>query len=137
MIKCVLKTVMKPLILLTLMVSLANTAWALNLDEAKSQGLVGELSNGYLGLVKNSNSAVKSLVDDINRKRRAAYAAKAQKAGVELKIIEIRIGERLQERAKKGEYVQRSNGQWQKNNNNLKAFAVKPAQTECPQRRTG
>ncbi len=113
MIKHVLKTVMKPLILLTFMFSLANTAWALNLDEAKSQGLIGELSNGYLGLINNSNSAAKNLVDDINRKRRAAYAAKAQKAGVELKIIEIRIGERLQQRAKKGEYVQRSNGQWQ------------------------
>ena len=113
MIKYALKTVMKPFILLTLMFSLANTAWALSLDEAKSQGLVGELTNGYLGLVKNGNAAVKNLVDDINRKRRAAYAAKAKKAGVELKIIEIRIGERLQERANKGEYVQRSNGQWQ------------------------
>ena len=113
MIMHALKTVMKPLILLTFIFSLANTAWALSLDEAKSQGLVGELSNGYLGLVKNGNAAVKNLVDDINRKRRAAYAAKAKKAGVELKIIEIRIGERLQQRANKGEYVQRTNGQWQ------------------------
>lgn len=114
MIKHVFKNVLKPLILLTFMLSLANSAWALNLDEAKSQGLIGEQSNGYLGLINNSNASAKSLIDDINRKRRAAYTAKAKKAGVELKIIEIRIGERLQQRAKKGEYVQRSNGQWQR-----------------------
>lgn len=114
MIKHAFKNILKPLILLTFMLSLANTAWALNIDDAKSQGLIGELSNGYLGLINNSNSEAKKLTEDINRKRRAAYAAKAKKAGVELKIIEIRIGERLQQRAKKGEYIQRSNGQWQR-----------------------
>ncbi len=114
MTKHAFKYFLKPLILLTFMLSLANSAWALNLDEAKSQGLIGESSNGYLGLINNSNASAKKLINDINSKRRAAYAAKAQKAGVELKIIEVRIGERLQQRAKKGEYIQRSNGQWQR-----------------------
>lgn len=113
MIKHAFKQLLKPLILLTFIFGLANGAWALSLNDAKAQGLVGEQSNGYLGLVNNSNATAKSLVDDINRKRRAAYADKAKKAGVELKIMEFRIGERLQQRAGKGEFIQLNSGQWQ------------------------
>lgn len=91
----------------------ATTVWAASLDEAKAQGVVGEQLNGYLGLVKGSaGSDIKALIKDINRKRSAAYAEKARKAGVDKKIIETRIGERLKQRAKSGQYTQDVSGRW-------------------------
>ncbi|WP_432698278.1 YdbL family protein [Marinobacterium sp. YM272] len=105
---------MKPRTLIAaLMLSLSLPAFALSLDEAKSKGLVGEQSTGYLGVVSNSPSAeVKSLVQDINTQRKALYIEKAKKAGVEPQIMELRTGERLLDRAAPGEYVRTPDGRW-------------------------
>lgn len=92
---------------------LSQSAWALSLDDAKSQGLVGERSNGYLGIVTaRPNNAIKLLVDNINKKRRSAYRGKADKAGVDIRVIELRVGERLNQRALPGHYIQNRQGQW-------------------------
>lgn len=102
-------------LLLTLFATLlfSQPSWALSLNDAKAQGLIGERSNGYLGIVVNRPSpAIKVLVEDINRKRRTAYQNRAQKAGVNLKVIELRIGERLRSRASAGQFVQDAHGQW-------------------------
>ena len=45
----------------------AGAAFALDLDSAKSQGLVGEQPNGYLGVVKATSEAVE-LVSDVVRR---------------------------------------------------------------------
>lgn len=90
-------------------------AHALSLDDAKQQGLVGERATGYLGIVTGSpNAELKRMVDEINRKRQALYQDKASKAGVAIDIMELRTGQRLQERAPVGEYIQDQNGQWQR-----------------------
>lgn len=97
--------------LLTLLISLP--AHALSLDDAKSRGLVGERSTGYLGVVTEKPSAdVKQLVEQINVKRRALYQKKAGKAGVSVEIMELRTGERLQQMTPTGEYIQDANGRW-------------------------
>jgi uncharacterized protein YdbL (DUF1318 family) len=94
---------------------LATSAWALSLDDAKSQGLVGERSNGYLGIVVNNPSGdVKALVADINSKRKQAYQESASSAGVELQIIELRIGQRLQQKTSGGQYIQTEGGACQR-----------------------
>jgi len=101
--------------LLALSLSLSLPAFALSLDEAKSSGLVGERSTGYLGIVTgNPSSEVKAMVNDINAKRRALYQQKASKAGVATDVMELRTGQRLQEMAPAGEYIQDSNGQWRR-----------------------
>lgn len=98
----------------TLLLSLVITpVWAISLSDAKQQGLVGEQLNGYLGVIQSS-SEVNSLVKEINHKRREAYSDRARNAGVEIKIIELRIGERLIQRAPAGQYIQTPNGQWSK-----------------------
>ena len=49
-------------------------SWGLTLEEAKTQGVVGEQPNGYLGVVQSGASAeVQALVNDVNRKRRHMY----------------------------------------------------------------
>lgn len=97
--------------LLAFLISLP--AHAISLDDAKQQGLVGERASGYLGIVTPSPSAdIKQLVNEINAKRKALYQRKAEKAGVATDIMELRTGQRLQERAPSGEYIQDQNGQW-------------------------
>jgi hypothetical protein len=102
--------------LIVLAVSLlAVPAWALSLDDAKNQGLVGERSNGYLGIVvPNPSGDVKALVADINSKRKKAYQDSASSAGVERQIIELRIGQRLQQKTSSGHYIQTEAGTWQR-----------------------
>lgn len=94
---------------------IATPAWAISKDDAKSQGLIGERSNGYLGIVTSSPSAdVRTLVNQINTKRKAAYSSGAKKSGVERSVFEIRMGQRLQERSPAGHYIQLQNGKWKK-----------------------
>ncbi len=93
---------------------LAAPVWALSLDDARNQGLVGERSNGYLGIVVSNPAAdVKALVADINQKRKQAYQESASSAGVELQIIELRIGQRLLQKLERGHYFEAGNGAWQ------------------------
>jgi hypothetical protein len=107
------RTLIAPLAATLLALLLSLPAHALSLDDAKSQGLVGERSTGYLGIVTGSPSAeVKQMVNDINAKRRSLYQQKAQKAGVSAEIMELRTGERLQQMAPAGEYIQDANGRW-------------------------
>lgn len=88
---------------------------AQSLDQAKSQGLVGEQLNGYVGLVTSSpSSALQNMINEINEQRRALYQRSANDASVSLEVFEIRAGQRLQERANSGEYIQDANGQWRR-----------------------
>lgn len=102
--------------LLALTLSLiAAPVWAISKDEAKAKGLIGEQSNGYLGIVTSSPTAdLKSLVSDINAKRKAAYANSAQKAGVERNVFEARMGQRLQDKTPKGQFIKLPNGKWKR-----------------------
>lgn len=106
--------IMKPRTLIAaLLLALSMPAFALTLDEAKHQGLVGEQSTGYLGVVNESaNSEVKALVQSINQQRKTLYVEKAKEAGVKLQIMELRTGERLLDRAAPGEYVRTPDGRW-------------------------
>ena len=87
-------------------------AWAMDLDAAKSQGLVGERPDGYLGAVAAGRADVKALITDINAQRRAKYQAIAQKRGTTLSAVEQFVGQKLITRAAPGEYVMTPGGQW-------------------------
>ena len=51
-------------------------------DAAKLDGVVGEQSDGYLGLVKAGSAAIKGAVAEINAGRAQVYAQAAAKNGV-------------------------------------------------------
>ncbi len=91
------------------------SASALALDEAKANGLVGEVSNGYLEAVSPTpRPEVQSLVDDINAKRLAKYQEIAKKRGVPLIVVQELAGKEAIERSPSGHYVRVLPGTWQR-----------------------
>lgn len=102
-------------VLVALCISLP--ALAMNLDQAmsalggaKSQGLVGEQTDGYLGVVKSSGEAA-DIAAQINAARRAEYQKVASQSGAKLGDVEALAGKKAIERTPSGQYVQ-VNGQW-------------------------
>ncbi|ECJ6091374.1 DUF1318 domain-containing protein [Salmonella enterica] len=90
---------------------LTPSVWALTLDEARSQGRVGETLNGYLTALKN-DAETQKLVLDINRARRASYQQLADSNHLPVDEVAKMAGQKLVERARPGEYVQGINGKW-------------------------
>ncbi|WP_404341164.1 YdbL family protein [Pseudoalteromonas mariniglutinosa] len=91
---------------------LSFSVWAIELDEAKNQGLVGEDSSGYLGLVVQHAEA-KAVVDEINEKRKAQYLKLAKKNNLSLAQVEALAAAKTIEKTKPGHYIE-VNGQWVK-----------------------
>ena len=90
-------------------------SWALSLQDAKAQGLVGEQPNGYLGLVKTNASAdVTAMMNNINTERKKAYQAIAQRNNTALNVVEALAGKKAIERTPAGQYVRLPSGQWLK-----------------------
>ena len=88
-------------------------SWAITLDQAKAQGLVGEQANGYLGVVK-SGAGVGALVRDINTKRKAEYQAIAKRNNTTLQAVEALAGKKAIERTPPGQYVKPPSSGWVK-----------------------
>lgn len=89
--------------------------WSASLDEAKSRGLVGEQANGYLGAVSpNTPAEIKSLIADINQKRKAEYQAIAQRNKTGLQAVEALAAKTAIERTPPGQYVRLPSGEWVK-----------------------
>ena len=90
---------------------LTPSVWALTLDEARTQGRVGETLNGYLVALKN-DAETQKLVLDINHARRASYQQLADSNHLPVAEVATMAGQKLVERARPGEYVQGINGKW-------------------------
>lgn len=99
----------KLLILCTLMVSFFS--YAIELPDAKASGMVGEQSNGLLGVVKHS-AEVDALVKSINARRLQKYAQIAQKNAMTLDQVSLLAGEKTIKKTPSGQYIQNSAGQW-------------------------
>jgi len=93
-------------------VCMSFSAWAISLDDAKNQGLVGEDSSGYLGLVVQ-NAEAKVVIDTINAKRKAQYLKLAQKNNLSLSQVEALAAAKTIEKTQSGHFVE-VNGDWVK-----------------------
>ncbi len=113
-----LKKTLQPFFFI-LMFSFAATAYAMSLQQAmgqlgdyKSQGLVGEHPNGYLGVVTNRNEATQ-LVQLINDARKAQYQKMANANDIAIQDIETLAGKKALEKTQAGHYIE-INGRWVK-----------------------
>lgn len=91
------------------------SAAAATLDSAKSEGWVGEMPTGYLGLVRQDAPAdVKALVTDVNGKRKSRYSEIASQQGVPVTEVEKVGGQTAIDKTTPGNYVMDSSGRWVK-----------------------
>ena len=84
-------------------------------EAARQSGQVGEKMDGYLGVVGTQPAAIRDLVSDLNIKRRANYAQRAQAARPPATLEEYAFtqGCILIARTTPGEKYQAPDGTWQ------------------------
>ena len=99
----------KLLILLTLILSFSS--FAIGLPDAKAQGLIGEQTDGLLGVVRSSPE-IEALVKDINKRRLTKYAQIAQKNAMTLEQVSLLAGEKTMKKTPAGQYIKNSAGKW-------------------------
>jgi len=102
----------KLIILLTgCLLLIAQPAFSMDLQTAKSKGLVGELSSGYLDAVTAPSAEVKALIDEVNAKRKQKYAEIAARNNITLKDVEELAGKKAIEKSEAGAYI-KVDGSW-------------------------
>ncbi len=80
---------------------------------ARASGHVGEKVDGYLGFPTPPNHETRRLVEDINIKRRALYAERAQANGATIEEYALSAGCQAIARTVPGEKYQAPDGSWQ------------------------
>ncbi|WP_028579780.1 YdbL family protein [Desulfogranum japonicum] len=98
--------------LVTLFFSSASI-FAMDLQNAKQKGLVGETPSGYLQSVKPGNGEVDKLVQSINAARKKQYQEIAQKRNTSLQAVEKLAGKTAIEKTPAGQFIH-INGKWMK-----------------------
>jgi uncharacterized protein YdbL (DUF1318 family) len=110
---CYLKRLVKYFSLAVLLSSITFSAFAINLQDAKQQGLVGEMPSGYLGAV-SSKSEVTALVKEVNQKRKTVYIKIAKKNKLSLAKVAILAGKKALSKTENGHYIKNAAGEWVK-----------------------
>jgi uncharacterized protein YdbL (DUF1318 family) len=91
------------------------TAYAADpvIEQAKAQGVIGEMYTGYLGVVDNSRVTpdVKRKVDEVNAGRLQAYTETAAKTGQTVSTVAVLMAEKQFARAQAGEVLKPSASQ--------------------------
>ena len=105
-------------LLLSAVFAISMPLFAMNLQQAmsalpnaKTQGLVGEQPNGYLGVVQSSPEA-DNIAKLINDARRAEYARLAKENNIAVADVEAMAGQKAVERTSRGHYIL-LDGKWQ------------------------
>ena len=106
---------MKRLLTAILLVFALQSAWAIDIGTAKTQGLVGEANTGYLVAVETPASAeVKALIANVNAKRKAQFERAARKTNTTVPQVANRFYELAVQKTRPGHYYQDRNGRWKK-----------------------
>ncbi len=92
---------------------ICQTAYGLDLQSAKAQGIVGETASGYLAVVTASNPAAQNLVHSINSKRKQVYQNIAKKNNTPLANVEHLAGQKAIAKTPAGQFINTGGG-WQK-----------------------
>lgn len=103
----------KKLTCAVLVSTIAFSAWAISLSDAKSKGLVGEMPNGYLGVVVQSAEA-KSLVASVNAKRKSIYMNLARKNKITMQQVTVLAGKKALAKTQSGHFIKNASGKWVK-----------------------
>jgi len=98
------------------------SAYAMQGDAAgqlRASGLVGEQSDGYLGLVGSAPAAVRAQMEQVNIQRRAAYTQLAANRGATIEEVAAATACQLfAGRIGPGQYYRLPDGVWRQRNGN-------------------
>ena len=98
-----------------LCIGVSSNVFAMTLHDAKSRGLLGEMPDGYLGVVNPPASPdIQTLINTINQKRKSKYQEIAKRNGTKLSAVEVLAGKTAIKRTKPGHFVRLPSGQWTK-----------------------
>jgi uncharacterized protein YdbL (DUF1318 family) len=92
---------------------LSQSVQALTLDEARTEGRVGETLSGYLAPREQDKDTL-ALVNNINAARSESYQQLADSNNLPVDEVAKMAGQKLVARAQPGEYVKGINGKWLK-----------------------
>ena len=104
---------MKRLALMLLALGMNVQAATLTLNDARTQGRVGETLSGYLAPIKQDAETL-TLVNRINAARTESYQKLADSNNLPVDEVANMAGQKLVARAQPGEYVKGINGKWLK-----------------------
>ncbi len=107
-----LRTLTRTTVLALVMMCTALPALALDLQQARSQGLVGEQMSGYVAAVKPSEG-VKQLVADVNARRLQEYKRISKENGQAIELVGRLAAKQIIEKLPKGSLYQDAGGKWQ------------------------
>ena len=109
-----MKNLMKTTLMTALFLAVFTVqAMAASLVDLKSDGVVGERTDGLIGIVvSNPQSDVKSMVNQINDDRMDKYRSIATKNGIALNKVQALAGEKLVAQTPGGQYVMTLGGEW-------------------------
>ena len=79
---------------------------------ARASGQVGEKMDGYLAVIGSGSPALRAMVDDLNIKRKAVYAEKAQAQHATVEEYAFTSGCLLIQQTAPGEKYQAPGGGW-------------------------
>lgn len=92
------------------------SVFALELDDAKAQGLVGEKASGYLGVPNAQDVApeVIELIKAVNNKRKAKYTEIAAKNNLKPADVAKLAYDKAVQKTRAGNFYQTLDGRWLK-----------------------
>jgi len=97
----------------TCLLFIMHPAFAIDLQQAKDQGLVGETTSGYLEAVSSPSPEIKALIQSINAQRKAKFQEIATRNNTSLDAVEKLAGKKAIEKSDAGAYI-KVDGGWQK-----------------------
>jgi uncharacterized protein YdbL (DUF1318 family) len=83
------------------------------IQQLKTDGVIGETSEGLVDFVEKKDSKAAKLVEEENDDRKALYKLIAEKEGISADVVATRAAKRNFDRAKAGEYL-KEGGKWKK-----------------------
>lgn len=99
-------------VILTLcLLLLAPSVYAIDLQSAKNQGLVGENTSGYLEAVTSASPETQELIDTVNKLRKQKYQEIAARNKTALEDVELLAAKKAIEKSKPGSYI-KQDGIW-------------------------
>jgi uncharacterized protein len=100
-------------LLTTCLLLIMQPAFAIDLQQAKDQGLVGETTTGYLEAVSSPSPEIKALIQSINAQRKAKFQEIATSNNTSLETVEKLAGKKAIEKSDTGAYI-KIDGSWLK-----------------------